>query len=142
MSTNRILRLSIRYDRLNNSGATPAASTLRIYTGGVVRYQDAGLALPTNAARVPGRYDLEFMMRNATNTMYLSGMCVQHTAGGATTGLGNLATDEIGQNSPIASNGTFTQDTTAAWIIRVSFQLGTNNALLDFRRHYAVLELV
>jgi hypothetical protein len=142
MSTNRMLRLTIHYDRLNNSGATETAATLRVYTGGTVRYADAGLALPANASRVPGRYVFEFGMQNASNVMILNGILLQHTAGGATTGLGNKATDEIGENCPMASNGTFTQDTTAAWALRVTMQLGTNASTVDFRRHYAVLELV
>ena len=144
LSTNRMLRLLIVGARFNNSGAAEAAPTLRVYTGGTVRYADPGLALANNTAWVPVIYELFFCMQDSATTMYLGGRLMEGVAGGATTGIGNFATDEITSSAPIgsASGTTFTQDTTVDWVLRVTWQNGTNNANVIFRRHYAILELL
>jgi hypothetical protein len=84
-------------------------------------------------------------MQNASNVMYLGGRVVTGTQGGATTGIGDLAStsatvkpDTIGP----ATGTTFTQDTTVDWALRITWQNGTSNANVTFRRHYAILELL
>jgi hypothetical protein len=144
MGNNRLLRLKILAARLNNSGATETAPTFRVYTGGTVRYADAVVALSTNSNWAALWIELLFAMQNATNAMFFNGLiCPQSVAGGATTGIGNAANAAIdGDALGSASGTTFTQDTTANWDLRVTWQNGTNNANVIFRRHYAMLELL
>jgi hypothetical protein len=145
MGSNRMLRLTLLGDRLNNSGAAETAPTFRVYTGGTVRYQDAGAALASSATRRVASMVLHFAMQNATDTMIMSASAVYSgaAAAAATTGIGDFAgAGNTVQSFAIASDGTFTQDTTSNWALRVSWQNGTNAATVEFRRHYAVLELV
>ena len=141
MSTNRVARLTLIGDRLNNSGANEVAVTYRVYIGGTLRYEDAGAVLGANAQRIPFLLNVFLAMQNASNVMVMGGHMLLGSVA-ATTGIGNAATDEISTDAPFGTSGTFTQDTTIAFAVRVTVQLGSNLATVDFRRQYAVLELV
>lgn len=143
MGRNRALRLSLFYARLNNSGATETAPRLRVYVGGTERFSDLSIALANATTWVAGQIEVLLAMQNATNTMILSGMNRQSIATAPTTGIGDIAgTADIGGAFGSATGTTFTQDTTADWVLRLSWANGTNNALTEFRRHYALLELL
>ena len=144
MGTNRLLRLLLIGARFNNSGATEAQGSLRIYIGGVKQYDDGYVALGTNASWAPVYLEVLLGMQNASNTMYMGGFVLPTgTQGSATTGIGNLSNAAMdGDPLGSASGTTFTMDATVDWALRVSWQLGTNNANVIFRRHYALLELL
>lgn len=141
METNRMLRLSIFGDFLNNSGGT-SAPTIKVKVGGTTIYDDATFAMAAGANRFPVRMQFEFAMQNATNTMHLSGVVGIGNAGGATTGIGNLATDESNVDAEVSSGGTFTRDTTSSFAVVVTWTNSASDANISFRRQYAVLELV
>ncbi len=145
MGTTRMARLKILAARLSNTGLlAEAAPTFRVYTGGTVRYADAAVALGNNASWSSLWIELLFAMQNANNVMYFNGLIhPQSVQGGATTGIGNAANAAIDGDAigPVAG-ATFTQDTSVAWALRVTWQNGTNNANVIFRRQYAVLELL
>lgn len=61
------------------------------------------------------------------------------TPGGATTGIGNLATDEIASNTSLF--GTAAEDTTLPRALDVTIQHTTAGATISFRLQYALLEL-
>jgi hypothetical protein len=141
METNRMLRLTIVGDFLNNSGST-SSPTIKVKVGGTTIYDDATAALASGANRFPVRMTFEFGMQNANNTMHLSGVVGIGNAGGATTGIGNLATDESNVDAEISSGGTFTQATTSSFAVQVTWTNSASDANISFRRQYAVLELV
>jgi hypothetical protein len=144
MQTDRMVRLTIFADRLNNSGAAETAPTFRVYTGGTLRYADASVALANNANRTPIVITVMCAMCGTNSLMSLRGVVLDGTQGGATTGIGNLATDEITSTTPFgpALGGTYTNNTAVDWDLRVTWQNGTNNANVSFRRQYAILELL
>lgn len=144
MGTNRMLRLTIVGDFLNNPGGAGTASpTIKVKVGGTIRYEDSTAALAAGANRFPVRMTFEIGMQNATNTMHLSGVVGIGNAGGATTGIGNLATDESNVDAEISSGATFTQDSTSSFAVAVTWtNSATDGSNISFRRHYAVLELV
>lgn len=143
MESNRMLRLNLDCDVLNNSGGAETARTLRVYVGGTLRFQDTMTLVANGATRQPLNIVVNIGMQNATNTMHMWGVVIM--GAGATapnTGLGDTATDETLVTAAISSNGTFTQDSTATFAVRVTMQHGTNNANVSTRRQYACLEVV
>jgi hypothetical protein len=143
MGINRALRLTINWTRNNNSGAAETAPTFRVYVGGTLRFQDASNAAASSANWVAGYTQLMLAMQNASNAMILSGIHRQSINTAPSTGIGDIAgTADFGGEIGSATGTTFTQDTTSNWILRVTWANGTNNAAVQFRRHYAVLELI
>ena len=143
MGIHRMLRLTLLYTRLNNSGGAETAPTFRAYVGGTLRVQDASNAAANSANWVAGQIQLWLAMQNANNAMILSGLIRQSVNTAPNTGIGDIAgSADFGGPVGSATGTTFTQDTTADWILRVSWANGTNSASVEFRRHYAILELL
>ncbi len=97
--------------------------------------------MPNSANRAPEQVNFCLVMQNSTSTMYLNGTMLRGDQGGATTGIGGVGDDAILINGPIASAGTFSQDTTTAWAVRVTWQNGTADVNVDYQRHYAIATL-
>lgn len=76
---------------------------------------------------------------SATNAQVL-GVAMVGTPGGATTALGNPATDEIASNTPLF--GTAAEDTTLPRTLDVTIQHTTAGATISFRLQYVLLKLM
>jgi hypothetical protein len=141
LGTRRVVRVTLAGDRISN-GVAEAAGTLRVYLGGSVVYADAMLAVANNAARSPFRIELLIATVDATNLVAVDGLAYMHAPGGATTGIGNLGTDETAVFAPFAAASPVSLDTTQPIPIRITYQLGTANAGVDLRLHIALVELL
>lgn len=144
MSDNRAIRVTLLGARLNNSGAAEAAPTFRIYLAGTVQFADAAVALANGTTWAP--VAMEFFIAKMGASAYLGGIVsAQGLQGGATTGIGDLAgatTNRCAQIIGSAAGAPFTLNTDVAWQLRVTWQNGTANANVTFRRHYALVELI
>jgi hypothetical protein len=139
LDTSRALRLTCQGDYLNNN-ATTATLTLRVKFNAVVSYQDAVDASAISATRRPWTLSVVMAANNATNAQTFGGVWLLGTAGGATTGLGDMDTDELESVTPFSGTGTV--DQTAARTFNVTAQLDVNAATFSFRRHWCGLERI
>lgn len=139
MSTNRMLRLLLFGDYLNNSGAG-ATLTISIEFDGINFHSDS-VAIGTNTGRRAFRLEFEIGNLGATNSQFGGGEVWLSQAGGATTGIGPIdAADAVG--GPIATNGNHAIDTTVAKLLKVVVSHSVADANISFRRKYALLELL
>ena len=153
LSSDRMLRLTIRGDILNNTGASHSF-TLKVKFGGTTIYDStgSGWVLATAAGRRPFKLLVELANLNATNIQFMGGEMLVGNATGATTGIGRLG-DDVGSASGsqsstqglihmFSSNGTHAVDTTAACTLEVTVTPSLNSASLSVRRKHGILELL
>jgi hypothetical protein len=146
MGTDRALRLTFNAARLNGSGVSETGPTFRLYVGGVEVFEDVCLALGNSTVWVPQWLQINLAMQGTSSTMHFAGISYSGLAvTAAATGIGDLA--QAGNTSQAVAFGaaagtTFLQDTTAQWALRATWQNGTNAATVEYRRHYAILELL
>ena len=139
MSSDRMLRATIKGDYLNNTGAT---LQVRVKFGGVTQIDSTTIAIPASANRRPFRIVVEIENRGATNSQLVTLLAVIGYSAPSATGIGTLgilATDAL--NNQIVG-GTGTIDTTAARNLEVTVQHQTNSASLSFRKRSAIVELL
>ena len=139
ISTNRMLRLTLICDYLNNSGVTKFI-TLKIKYGATTLYNDGTNTIATDTARHPIQLNILLAANNATNDQVLGGYVNLGDAGGTTSGIGDFADDEIMAHTSIG--GESVEDSTAAKTLDVTITHSAADALTSFRRHVAILELV
>lgn len=140
MGTNRLLRLELVGDYLNNSGATLTTSeTLRIKFGASTIWQDDGKLHVNSANRKPWFMKIHVMNLAAANSQQLGGVI---TLGGApsTVGTGEYADDEIDAQTAIGGTGAL--DTTASQALAVTVQHGQAATTISYRVLAGTLELV
>jgi hypothetical protein len=133
LGTNRTVRIRISFDRLNNTGATQVY-TLRVRLGATIMYNDASFAMVASATRASGHLDLVLSANNATNAQVVSGLVTQGPAGGATTGLGDLASDELDYATPLQGEAAI--DSTADMTLRVTVDHAASSASNSWRSRY------
>ena len=138
LGTNRMLRLTLFGDYLNNSGATRTV-TFKAKYGATTLFNDATLALAASASRRPFRFELQLANQGATNAQVLSGLISLGLAGGTTSGLGDLSALPALMNHIF---GASVEDSTAAKTLDVTATHSAANASISIRRQYACLELV
>lgn len=148
LSTDRMLRLTILGDYLNNTGVSRFFS-LAVLFGGAVVFDDSSPDVDTSGNRRPLRICIEMGALGATNAQYLNGTLAIGAADAPSTGTGRLdagmtsdATLTVGENymGTIAGSGTI--DTTAAQTLEVRVSQSAASASLSFRKRYANLELL
>jgi hypothetical protein len=139
LSTNRMLRLSLICDYLNNSGTTKFI-TLKVKYGATTLYSDTTNTIATDASRHAVYMVILLAANNATNDQVLGGYVNLGDAGGTTSGLGDFADDEIMAHTAIG--GESAEDSTLAKTFTVTITHSASDALTSFRRHVAILELV
>jgi hypothetical protein len=137
LDTTRMLRLTTFGDYLNNN-ATGSSLTWRIKFGGTTVFADAISVSATSATRRPWCLQVWLASNNGTSSQSMSGTFLCGTAGGATTGLGNLDDDEIEAVTPFFNTASINQ--TSAQTFEVTVQWSAASANLSCRRFYAVLE--
>jgi hypothetical protein len=138
LGTNRMVRLTLFGDYLNNSGATRTV-TFKAKYGATTLFNDVTLALAASASRRPFRAEVELANQGATNAQVLSGLISLGLPGGTTSGLGDLS------GLPVLVNhlfGSSAEDSTAAKTLDLTVTHSAASASLSIRRQYACLALV
>lgn len=133
-----ILRLTIVGDYFNNSGGTRTLH-VKVKFGSTTLYDDTTISIAAAAERYPVFWQIYLLNRGDAASQWLGGLLMIGNRP-ATTGIGELATDEIAANAPIG--GTATEDTTSAKTFSVTVTHSASNASLSFRREVAILEMM
>lgn len=149
LSSDRMLRLTLLGDVLNNTGGA-VNMTLRVKLGGTTWYGDL-IGVAANATRQALRMVVELANRGATNVQFGTVfVATGATAAGSVAGIGTLngpmdGTGNWGTDAGARlgmTNGDIAIDTTADQALAVSVQWASASANLSFRKRYAILELL
>jgi hypothetical protein len=140
LSTNRMARMTILGDFLNNTGSN-ATFTLRVNVGGATAIDDLSNTIATSASRRAFKIVAEVANLGATNSQFVSVRIHMSGSASAGAGTGDLAspTTEVLNNVMIATTA---QDSTLAMAFAVQVVLSSASASLSFRKKYALLELL
>lgn len=102
-------------------------------------YDDTTIALAANAARYPFIIDFILFPKNSTSSQGVSGSIWIGLPGGATTGIGDISTDELRALTPfVGANAS--ENSTTALDLKVTVTHATNNASLSARKLYSIIE--
>lgn len=140
LGSTHALRVTIRCDYLNNSAGTTALR-IKVFYGATLMYSDLGATAAQDANRRPLTIDLILYPRNATNSQGLGGIVLHGTAGGATTGVGDLSTDEILTVGPLVGANA-SEDSTASKVFKVTMTHLNADANISVRKLYSLIELM
>ncbi len=142
----RVLRVRMGGNFLHNT-TTAFTVTLNISYGGTTLFQDVGLSFGTTADADRQAWRLEFdLIANANNNQRLVGLFV--TAGptvtAPATGIGDIATDEIGGVSPIttANGGVSVDSDSADRTLNATFTMSAASTSHEWVREFATVELL
>lgn len=138
MSTNRTLRLTLIGDTINNSGATTTLA-LKLSFGGTVVWTDTSGTIAASASRRPFFFQANISNVNSASVQYEAGFFLHGSAGGATTGLGDLSA--AGQRETVFS-GSGTINTASDAVVLVRAQHGNSASTIDIRVQHAILEIL
>lgn len=133
-----VLRLTILGDYLNNSGGTRTLQ-VKVKFGSTTLYDDTTISIAVAAERYPIFWQIFLANRGSDSSQWCGGLLMIGNRP-ATTGIGELATDEVAANAPIG--GTATEVTTSAKTFSVTVTHSASNASLSFRREVAILEMM
>ncbi len=145
MGTRGAVRGFMMGDYKNQVGSTESF-TLELKFGGTTVWKDTSGNLASNASR--HIWLCEFLIANlgAANSQFSAGVFVYSKAGGATTGVGDLAGGAAAVDGPavipFGTTDTIAVDTTASCAIVFSCTHSVANASLSMRLKYASFELV
>jgi hypothetical protein len=139
LGTEQALHVKMVGDFLNNTGANQNL-TLRVSVGGNLWADNSG-NIATNANRRPWSMELLFSNLGQTNQNYLNGTLIIGQAGGATTGVGDMASAGY-REAVFGSNGLLTINTALPQTLSIFAQLSSANANLSFRRYKAIATIV
>lgn len=139
MSTDRMLRLTLLGDYLNNNAA--ANITLRVKLGATTLMDDITAVINTSATRRPFNLQVEIANLASASVQFATLLFVVGPLSGATTGIGDLANASDLGSTIMATNGTTAVATASAQTLVVTIQHNASSANQSFRRKYALLEL-
>lgn len=126
----------------NSSGST-VNYTVRVYWGGTIYWGDV-FGVATGTVHRPFELRLRVQALSATNKQSVRGvMWVGSSAAGSVAGLGNFGAAE--PNNPFSHDSSTTypnKDSTAAQNVKVTMQMGTNNANARFKVDSATLSFI
>ena len=137
LATGRAVRLWIHGDALFNVVAV-SSFTLKVKLGATTLYDDATVALANSATRCPVWFNFVVAANGAASLQTLGGRAAIGSRTGTTTGLGDLATDEV--NAAAEVYGTSAEDGTTALTLNVTITLDGATTTRSFRKQYACLE--
>lgn len=139
LGTNRMLRLTLFGDYLNNSGAGSTLN-LKVKFGATTLYSEITASFASSAQRRAMNLVLWLAAQNSASAQVLGGLFALASNAAATTGLGDLNANATLSN-PIGQ-ATSAEDSTAAKTLDVLVTHGVAAATISARRFYACLELV
>lgn len=142
LDTQKMLRLTLYGDYLNNSGGT---STLRVQCafGGTTMYDDTCSAQNASATRHPFKFEFLIGNQNSATSQVLGGMLTLGTSVSTTAGLGDLGAVIIaatGFNTSIF--GTAAVNTTSSQTLTISVAHSATSTSTSIRRQMAILEVL
>ena len=140
LGTDRMVRLTLFGDYLNNSGA-PKTATLRVKYGATTLWGDIGASLAGNDP-LRRAWQLELFLGNqgATNNQQLGGrVAMMPTTAASVAGLGAAT---VTPTYDVVFHGSAAEDSTAAKTLAVTVQHSAAASTVSWRRQYAALELV
>ena len=138
MRTDRMVRLTLIADYLNNSGVARTL-TVRVKFGATTLYNDVSVAFTAGALRRPIAFTIWLASQNANNVQVLGGQIDIGTMGGATSGLGDLA---VTAPQLTVLTGSAAEDSPIAKTFDITVQHSLAAATISIRRLYALFELV
>jgi hypothetical protein len=147
MSTDRMLRLTLKGTYLNNSGVG-VQCRVRVKFGGVTIWDHDVNAFSTSATRRRIRLLLEIQQKGTTSSQEVDGIFSSSDAAAATAGLGTASGVTYGTGAgshmhvPFGSNADPAVDTTAARTLEVTVQHNVSSASVSFLKKSALLELL
>ncbi len=139
MDANRCLNLRLMGDVLSNVAITDTI-TWRLKFGGTTVYQDTIDHAAISASRHPVYVDWMHCNDDATNAQLGHGIITEGTAAGATTGIGDVETDEQ-EITATFQTAAGSIDTTLAQTIAVTITWDVSSASDSFQKEMAVLVL-
>lgn len=139
LESERALHVKMVGDFLNNTGVT-ASLNLRVSVGGNLWADNSG-SIPANANRRPWSMELLFANLGQANQNYLNGTLLIGQAGGATTGVGDMASAGY-REVVFGSNGPLLINTALPQTLSIFAQLSGANANLSLRRCKAIATLL
>lgn len=141
LGSSNALFVHIHGDYLQGNASTQTVRW-KITYGATLMFNDLGAALNNDSLRRAFHFDIILFARNATNAQGLGGLMYMSTpGGGATTGLGDIATDELGYGTCLRGNDA-TEDSTASKVLKLTVTHSVADALVSVRKLYSVVELV
>jgi hypothetical protein len=137
LGTDRCIRFFIAGDYLTNS-AVSDSFTLAIALGATNMYVDGTIGFVASATRRPWSMELYLAAENSTLSQVLGGV-IAVGVGAATTGIGDLGTDEINALTPIIGNAALSNSNTLTFIVSVRHLVGVSTS---WRKRIAYAELL
>jgi hypothetical protein len=138
LKTNQVVKVTIIWDFLNNTGAGDFF-TLRVKYGATTVFADASAAITAGAARRDGVLEFWLMGDTATNVQLLRGRMQLGAQSAATTGTGDLA-GTLGM-SGASWGGAAAEDSTADKTLAVTIQNNVNSINFSVRLLEAHIEV-
>lgn len=138
LGSTHALRVNISSDYFNNSGAD-RTFILKIIYGTTTMYQDTSDVIAVLSSRRPVMIDFIFFPRNATNSQGVAGMITISNTGLATTGFGDLVTDEVLVETPfVGANAA--EDSTTSLTLKVTITHSAADANVSLRKLFSSVE--
>ena len=138
LGTTHALRVNISCDYFNNSGAN-RTFILKIKYGSTTMYQDTTDVFAVLSSRRPVMIDFIFFPKNATNSQGVVGNITASFTGLATTGFGDLATDEVLVQTPFVGVNA-SEDSTTSLALKVTITHSAADANLSLRKVFSTIE--
>jgi len=139
LSTNKMLRLTLVGDYLNNSGANRSLR-LRIYLGDTLIFDDSGSVVSPYPDLRAWRLTLNLSNLGAVDSQFLSGFFNVSSASEALVGTGDFAGTV--DDCTLTFCGSASEDTTADKLFKVTLTFSAANENLTLKCYYALLELI
>lgn len=140
LGTTNALHVRIVGSLFNNSGGT-VTYTMRWKYGATTLFSDTYPTLAASATRRPIDFDIIFAANGSTSSQVFGGYMMLSVATAATTGTGDLATDEQQGISPI-EGGTSSVDSTSDQTLKLTLQMSSANASAEILITHAYVELI
>ena len=138
LGTDRIARTHIHGEYRHTAGAAQTIA-VRVGFSTTTMWYDLSVAAGVSSNSRPMYIILDLMNRGATNAQILGGF-IQCGGGAATTGEGDLATDEMLSATPL--RGLAAIDTTSAATFEAFVRLSAASTLVSFNKWYGYTELI
>jgi hypothetical protein len=139
LGTNGYIRLQAGGFLSHNTAATTTTIRIRVYYGTTVLYDDTSIGFASGSL-VPFNMDLYLGSGGSETAQFLSGCLALGTSAGATTGTGDLGTDEISALTPIYGSSAVSSNVNQN--LRVTMTLSAGAAATTiFTMYYHVAEL-
>jgi len=138
LGTTHALRVSISCDYLNNSAAN-RTFVLKIKYGSTTMYNDTSDVTSILSSRRPVLIDFFLFPKNATNSQGVAGNITVSAVGLATTGFGDLGTDEVLVQTPfVGANAA--EDSTTSLALKVTITHSIADTNVSLRKVFSTIE--